>query len=60
MLSRILIRLATVWAVFVVIVAIGVLWNTKHGGELWWSVAIWAFGPLVLAWVLAWVFAPKK
>lgn len=45
MLSRILIRLATVWAVFVVIVATAVLWNSKHGGDLWWGVAVWALGP---------------
>ena len=62
MLSRILTRLAVVWAVILwswaLILAHNVPGVMAHGG--WGAVAFAAFLPLALALALAWVFAPRR
>jgi len=59
MISRILIRLAVVWAWFAFIVGGAVVWS-MHTPLLWLSLAIWALGPLALAYALAWAFRKPR
>ncbi|MDA8252985.1 MAG: hypothetical protein M0Z28_27980 [Rhodospirillales bacterium] len=61
MISRILIRLATVWAVAIsAIVIIAGLVNGTLAHAYLPVIGPLAFGPLVLAWAIAWAFAPRR
>ena len=62
MLSRVLTRLAIVWALIVLawalLLSVNVPGVMAHGG--WGAVAVAAFLPLAIALALAWIFAPRK
>ncbi len=62
MISRILIRLAVVWAVILWAWALLLSMNEPgiFAGGGWSAVACGAFLPLVLAFALSWVFAPRR
>ena len=62
-MSRIFTRLATIWAVIVLvwasILSVNVPHVFAHGG--WVPVLIVALGPFAIIWALAWAFrAPRK
>jgi ABC-type Co2+ transport system permease subunit len=61
MISRILIRLATVWAVAIcaIVIVVGLSNGTLSHAYLP-AVLPLAFGPLVLAWAISWVIAPRR
>ena len=61
MVSRILIRLATVWAVVIcaIVITAGLINGTLSHAYLP-AVVPLAFGPLGLAWAIAWIIAPRR
>ena len=61
MISRILIRLATVWAVAIsaIVIVVGLSNGTLSHAYLPVILPL-ALGPLVLAWAISWAFAPKR
>lgn len=58
MISRVLIRLAIVWAVGIggLLVANRVIAGAPAQEPNWPAIIALLFGPLVIAWALAWVF----
>lgn len=62
-MSRIFTRLATIWALIVLLWAVILSSNMPHlfAHDGWVPVLIVALGPLVIVWALAWAFrAPRK